>query len=428
MPGLPLAGVRVLDMTVVWAGTYCATLLADLGAEVIRVESTRHPAPLTRGAMAHPTEELVKDSPPMFGGMPGRVPGRRPWNRFPVFNAHGRNKLSMTVDLLKSSGKEIFNSLVRISDVFVENNVTETMDKLGISYEGLRELRADIVTLRMPAYGSTGRYRNFRSLGIHMEGTVGHSLLRGYADMDPSANTQVYVADAAAGAQGAFAVLTALHHRRRTGEGQLIELAQAENVAPFLGQFFLDYSMNSRSGSTIGNRHPYAIQGCYPCKGEDCWVAITIFDDADWAAFRAAIGSPEWAEDPRFDTQHGRYQAHDELDTRITEWTSERGHYEAMNTLQQAGVAAGAVMDQADAYSDPHLAERGAFEEAYQEDVGTHLYPGAPYKMSRTPLRIRRGPVRLGEDNEYVYKQLLNIPNERYAELEREGHIGMDYE
>ncbi len=415
-------------MTVVWAGTYCATLLADLGAEVIRVESTRHPAPLTRGAMAHPTEELVRDSPPMFGGMPGRVPGRRPWNRFPVFNAHGRNKLSMTVNLPQPGGRDIFDRLVQVSDVFVENNVTETMDKLGISYESLRELRGDIVMLRMPAYGSTGPYKNFRSLGIHMEGTVGHSLLRGYADMDPSANTQVYVADAAAGAQGAFAVLAGLHHRRRTGQGQLIELAQAENVAPFLGQFFMDYSMNGRNGSTIGNRHPYAIQGCYPCKGEDQWVNITIFDDGDWAAFRAAIGSPPWTEDPRFDTQHGRYQAHDELDACISEWTREHGHYEVMHALQKAGVAAGAVVDQADAFSDSHLKERGAFEEAYQEDVGTYLYPGAPFKLSRTPPGIRRGPVRLGEDNEYVYKQLLSISDKRYAELEREGHIGMDYE
>ena len=158
-----------------------------------------------------------------------------------------------------------------------------------------------------------------------------------------------------------------------------------------MGQFFMDYSMNRRNGATIGNRHPYAIQGCYPCRGEDRWVNITIFDDGDWAAFRTAIGSPAWAHDPRFDTQHGRYQAHDELDDRISEWTRERGHYEVMHALQESGVAAGAVIDQADAYSDPHLEARGAFEEAYQEDVGTHLYPGAPFKMSRTPPSIGAG-------------------------------------
>ena len=428
MPGLPLEGVRVLDMSVVWAGTYCATLLADMGAEVIRVESTTHPAPLTRGVMAHPPESLIQNSPPLFGGMPGRVPGARPWNRSPVFNAHGRNKLSMTVDLLRPEGMNIFARLVEISDVFVENNVTETMDKLGISYDMLRERRQDIVMLRMPAYGSTGRYSNFRSLGIHMEGTIGHSLLRGYTDMDPSANTQVYVADAAAGAQGAFSVMAALHYRRRTGKGQLIELAQAENAMPFLGQFFMDYSMNGRSASTIGNRHPTAIQGCYPCKGDDRWVNITIFNDHDWEAFRGALGQPEWAADPRFATHVSRHRSHDEIDDHISEWTRQRDHYEVMRVLQDAGVAAGAVMDQRDAYADPHLRERGAFEEVTQEDTGTHLYPGAPFKMSEPALRIRRGPVRLGEDNEYVYKTLLQVSDEEYAELERGGHIGMDYE
>ena len=172
MPKLPLEGFRVLDMTVVWAGTYCATLLADMGAEVIRVESTKAFVPLTRGLMAHPPENLIKNSLPMLGGMPDRTVGARPWNRSPVFNAHARNKLSMTVDLLQPRGMEIFKRLVKTSDGFVENNVTETMDKLGISYDMLREQNPDIIMLRMPAYGNTGQYRNFRSLGVHMEGTI----------------------------------------------------------------------------------------------------------------------------------------------------------------------------------------------------------------------------------------------------------------
>ncbi|MCH7746192.1 MAG: CoA transferase [Chloroflexi bacterium] len=428
MPKLPLEGFRILDMTVVWAGTYCATLLADMGAEVIRIESTKAFVPLTRGLMAHPTESLIKNSMPMLGGMPGRVPGARPWNRSPTFNAHARNKLSMTVDLLQPRGMEMFKRLVKTSDVFVENNVSETMDKLGISYDMLKEQNPDIIMLRMPAYGNTGQYKNFRSLGIHMEGTIGHSLLRGYADMDSSANTPVYVADAAGGAQGAFAVMAALHYRKRTGKGQLIELAQAENALPYLGQFFMDYSMNARNGSTIGNRHPYAIQGCYPCAGEDRWVNITLFDDRDWEAFCKAIGNPEWSKDERFANLISRHNSHDEIDTHISEWTRQRDHYEVMRLLQDAGVAAGAVMDQRDAYNDPHLNERGMFEEVTQEDTGTHLYPGAPFKMTEPPLTIRRGPVRLGEDNEYVYKTLLEVSDEEYAELEREGHIGMDYD
>ncbi len=429
MSNLPLEGVRVLDIAIVWAGPYCTSFLADLGAEVIRIESTKtFPPPPTRGARARPSESLLRNTALYLGGLPGRVPGERPWNRTPLFNAHARNKLSMTVDLLQPSGMEIFERLVEISDVLVENNPTRTMERLGISYDRLKELNPRIIMLRMPAYGNSGPYKNYRGFGLHMESVVGHTLLRGYADMDASSVTPVLVSDAAGGTHGAFAVLAALHHRERTGEGQLIELPQAESFVPLLGGYFMDYSMNRRNGATRGNRHPHAIQGCYPCKGEDRWVVITMYDDRDWQAFRGALGDPGWAGEEIFASHTGRLGYQDELDRRIGEWTRRHDHYEVMRVLQDAGVAAGAVMDQADAYADPHLRERGFFEEAHQQDTGTHLYPGAPYKMSGVPIRIRRGPVRMGEDNEYVYKSLLNVSDDEYRRLEEEGHIGMDYD
>ena len=428
MARLPLEGIRILDMTVVWAGTYCATLLADLGAEVIRLESIKRLPPITRGYMPFPPKEAIEGLPAFVAAMPGREPGKRPWNRYPLFNAHGRNKLGITVDLTQPSGMDIFERLVAVSDAFVENNVTETMDKLGISYEMMRKINPRIIMLRMPAYGNSGAYRDHRSLGVHMEGVIGHTILRGYEDMDQSSSTNVFAADAAGGAQGAFAMLAALHFRKRTGKGQLIELAQAENMIAYTGRFFMDYSMNERNSSTIGNRHTSAIQGCYPCDGDDRWVNITLFDDDDWNAFREAIGNPEWTRDERFKTHSSRYENQRTLDALISEWTRQRGHYEVMHMLQAVGVAAGAVMDQRDAFDDPHLQERGIFEEVYHEDVGgSHLYVGAPYKMSDMPIKIRRGPVRLGEDNEYVYKQVLGVSDEEYTELERMGHIGMDF-
>ena len=427
MTKLPLEGVRILDITVVWAGPYCTALLADLGAEVIRVESLNFFVPITRGVTARPTEDYLKGLGPSAGGLPGRVPGARPWNRSSVFNGHARNKRSMTVDILKPEGMEVFKRLVGVSDVFVENNPTETMDKLGISYEMLKKQKSDIVMLRMPAYGNTGAYKNYRAHGTHIEGVTGHSLLRGYPDMDPSANSPVLMSDAAAGAQGAFAVLAALHYRRRTGQGQLIELSQAENAMSLLGESLLDYSMNGRIAATIGTRHPYAIQGCYPCLGDDRWVSITIYGDDDWEAFCQALGAPVWCRDERFNTAAGRHRHHDELDRHISLWTSQHGHFQVMHLLQEAGVAAGPVMDQKDAYNDPHLDQRGFFQEAYQEDTGTHRYPGAPFKLSDMDIGIRRGPVRLGEDNEYVYKTLLNYSDEEYSQLEADGHIGMDY-
>ena len=428
MARLPLEGVRILDMTVVWAGTYCATLLADMGAEVIRLESIKRLPPITRGYIPYPPKEVIEGLPAFVAAMPGREPGNRPWNRYPLFNAHGRNKLGMTVDLTQPSGMDIFRRLVAVSDAFVENNVTETMDKLGISYEMMKEINPRIIMLRMPAYGNTGLYRNYRSLGVHMEGVIGHTIVRGYEDMDQSSSTNVYAADAAGGAQGAFAMLAALHFRKRTGKGQLIELAQAENMMPYIGRYFMDYSMNGRDSSAIGNRHTSAIQGCYPCDGEDRWVTITLFDDDDWTAFSDAIGNPKWTEDALFATHTSRYANQRTLDEHISRWTRQHGHYEVMHILQAAGVPAGPVMDQRDAFDDPHLQQRGIFEEVYHEDVeGSHLYVGAPYRMSDMPITIRRGPVRLGEDNEYVYKQVLGVSDEEYAELERLGHIGMDF-
>jgi crotonobetainyl-CoA:carnitine CoA-transferase CaiB-like acyl-CoA transferase len=427
MAKLPLEGVRVVDMTIVWAGPYTTALLADLGAEVIRVESTKFYPPITRGFMAHPSEQVIKNQLVWLGGLPDREIGDRPWNRAPLFNSHARNKLSMTVDLLQPSGKEVLSRLVSISDVFIENTAMGTMEKLGITYDRLKESRPDIIMVRMPAFGSTGKYANYRAMGQMVEDVAGHTSLRGYTDMDATGVTSAFTADAGAGVGAAFAVLAALHYRRRTGKGQFVELAMVENFLPYLGEAIMDYNLNGRVQSTLGNRHPYAVQGCYPCEGEDRWVNITIYNDSQWEAFCGVIGNPDWSRDEKYADPVRRYEHHDELDRHVGEWTRQHGPYEVMDRLQNAGVPAGAIMASHDAYNDPHLRERGAFEQAYQEDCGTHLYPGAPFKLSETPPKIRRGPVRLGEDNEYVYKTLLQVSDEEYAQLEQEGHIGMDY-
>lgn len=411
----------------VWAGPYCGSFLADLGAEVIKVESTKAFVPLTRGAAAHLSQAMVDSLPLYSGGTPGRVPGERPFNRSPMFNAHARNKRSMTVNLLDPGGREIFDRLVAISDVFVENNPTETMEKLGISYESLKAVKDDIIMLRMPAYGSTGPYRDYRAHGVHIEGVVGHTLLRGYEDTDPSYNTTVLMSDAAAGAQAAFAALAALHHRKRTGEGQLVELGQAENVFPFLGEYYMDYQMNGRTHGPTGNRHPYALQNCYPCAGDDRWVVVTIYDNNQWAALCNAIDATDLAGDPDLTDPAARRGRQAEIDARIATWTREREPSQVMHELQRRGIPAGSVMNQRDVFEDAHIRERGVFELATQDDCGTHLYPGPLYKLSETPMSIRRGPVMFGQDNEYVYRELLGYTSEEYGEFEAAGHIGTDY-
>ena len=426
-PTLPLQGVRVAALTIVWAGPYATALLSDLGAEIIRMESPNYSPYLTRGATPRPSQAYLDALSGWSGAMPDRKVGERPWNRWPLFNAHARNKLGMTVDLTQPSGQEVAHRLLQASDVFIENNVPETLEKLQLTYEQVSEVNPGIVMISMPAFGTTGPYKNYRALGVNNEGVAGHNSLRGYTDMDASALSPVFSADAAAGASAAFAAMAALHHRRRTGQGQYIEVSQTENFLPYLGEYFMDYFMNGRVGETMGNRQPHALQGCYPCLGDDKWINISIFDEAEWQGFCRVMEHPTWTTEPEFATHEDRRRYHDVLDTHIAEWTLQHDAHTVMGLLQGAGVPAGAVLDQADAFADPHLEARGFFQSAYQEDCGTHLYPSAPFRMSVTDPKIRTGPVRLGGDNEYVYKTVLGYSDGEYEALAAEGHITMEY-
>jgi len=428
MSKLPLEGIRVVTVTVVWAGPFAASLLADWGAEVIRVESLHHFTILTRGApMIRPPKELVQLKKYWVTAYPDWDPGEKPWNRFPVFQAHGRNKLSCTMDLRKPKGLELFKRLVAKCDIVIENNPPETMEKLGITYNALKEVKPDLIMVSMPGYGCTGPYRNFRALGANLDEATGHTWLRHYRDMDPSSASLILFSDATAGAHAAFAVLAALRYRKRTGKGQFIDLAQAETLIPYLADPIMDYTMNHRVQNALGNRHPtMAPHGCYRCRGEDRWVAIAVNSQEEWQALCGIMEQPDLEKDERFADSSSRLRHQDALDKIIEEWTSQFDHTEVMHRLQAAGVAAGAVLDDRDAYNDPHLQAREFFQDLTHPDVGTHSYPGLMWKASKTPNRIRTPPVRLGEHNEYVYKEILGISDEEYEQLVQEKHIGTE--
>ncbi len=419
---LPLDGIRICDFTAVWAGPYATQLLAEFGAEVIWIESRQIPK---RGGYRPGLGRGVKGR--MSLAPPDREPGARPWNRNPVANAHSRNKLSITLNLRRPEGADIFKRLAKVSDVVIENNGPGTMEKLGIGYEVLKEVKPDIIMVRMPGFGLSGPYKDFRSFGSQLDNFCGQALLMGYRDCDASLMSGTVHADATAGVNAALAAIMALLHRQRTGEGQLIELAQVETLIPQLGEIIMDWTMNRRNRENPGNRHPSAIQGCYRCKGEDRWVNITINSDEEWQGFCRALGNPSWCQDERFSTVLSRYQHHDELDELIEGWTVQYDNYEVMHLLQSEGVPAGPLMNERDCYADPHLKGREFFQELTQADCGIHLYPGTAWKMSKTTNKIRRPPCLFGEHNEYVYKQVIGVSDEEYAELEKAGHIGMDY-
>jgi crotonobetainyl-CoA:carnitine CoA-transferase CaiB-like acyl-CoA transferase len=428
MTTLPLTGIRVLDFTVVWAGPYATMMLADYGAEVIRVESLQHFPSTTRGLMPRPPEAMLANASHLLGGYPDWDPGERPWNRHPMFNVHGRNKLSMTVDLTRPEGYDIVRQLITKSDVIVENNSVDVMAKLGLDYDTVRAIKEDIIYLAMPGFGGTGPYRSFQGFGSNVEALCGFTAVRGYADTPPSETTSVFYMDGASGAGGAFAVLCALHYRKRTGTGQLIDFSQAENMLPHLGEYFMDAAMNGRDLPPMSNRHPrMAPHNCYPCQGEDRWVVIAVAHDDEWRRLCQAMGQPTWATATHLATLDGRLAHQDELDHHIAAWTRTREARAVMEHLQAHGVAAGMVFSESDAYDDPHLNARGFFETVTQADCGTHRYPGMQWKMSVTPGRIRSGACRLGEHNDYVYRDVLGMSEAEIERLRQAGHIGDTY-
>ena len=433
LPGgrLPLEGIRVAEVTVVWAGTHVSQLLADWGAEVVRVEPVNRIQPATRGAEGSLTKEQsrrVAEQGQPLSAYPDFDPRDDPWNRSPGFNVGARNKRSMTCDIMAPEGRETIRRLVSQCDVFVENNVPETMARAGISYEAFREVNPGIVMLRMPAFGLSGPYSAYRGFGMHAEATVGHTLLRGYPESEPELTGDALASDAIAGAHGALAVLMALRHRQRTGEGQQIEMALAESFLPILGQFLLDYGMNGRVASGLGNTHPWnAPHDAYPARGEDEWIAIDVATDAEFAALCRVLGDDSLAADPRFATAEARRHSRTALDEAVGALTCTRDKHELFHALQARDVCAAPLLDGLDAQADPHLNARGFFEEVYQPNVGTHRYPGLNFKLANTPNAIRLPAPALGEHNEWAYLDLLGYTRTQLDDLIASGQVGTRY-
>jgi crotonobetainyl-CoA:carnitine CoA-transferase CaiB-like acyl-CoA transferase len=427
---LPLAGLRVLDLTVVYAGPYLAMLLADLGAEVIRVENIHVWNVYTRGIEARPLKENVDADSGWPIGYPDHDPGERPWERFPWGLPLARNKKSVTINLLSEEGRAYFHRLVAKCDIMVENNAPSTIARLGITYEDLVKDRPDLVMLRAPAFGLSGARRDIRGFGSHIESFIGHSLLRGYEDSDPSRNQEMNSGDNATAGTGLFAILAALHHRDRTGRGQLIELAQAENSTHLFPQAVMEASLNGRNTTMKGNRDPSgaAPNGVYACMGEERWIAISVYTDDEWAALCGVLGRPELVCDPRFESADARRAHIEELDQLLDGAFGSLDAMAAMYRLQAGGVPAGAIHDPRDALQSPQLWARGFFERIHHRYTGTWEWPGPPFRLPGAPRPPSLPPPGLGEHNAYVYKTLLGVSDAGYEGLLARNEIGTVYD
>ncbi len=398
----PFAGLRVIEVTANWAGPLAGRHFGDMGADVIKLEVARRPA--TRGG--HPA-------------------GRELWttfyNRSGYFNLFNRNKRDLVMDLSSPQGRELFLRLVEDADVVVENNSARVFPQLGLDYATLAARNPRIIMCSISGFGSFGPEQHYVAYGANIEASGGLAAVTGYGD-GVLYHTGSFYADPIAGTQGALGIIAALIARERTGRGQFIDMALQESGAAFQVEAIMDYRLNGRVAGPMDNRsRRIAPQGAYRCVGGDCWVAIGVETDGQWAALASLIGRPDLA--TCYPRVEDRRAGHGEIDEAIATWTALLDHNQATEQLQGAGVPSGPVLANWEIVSDPHLYQRGYFVDVVHPEVGHHRWDGYPWKFSRTPGRVRLPAPRFAEHNDDVLCGTLGLSAEEVARLRSEGVI-----
>jgi crotonobetainyl-CoA:carnitine CoA-transferase CaiB-like acyl-CoA transferase len=398
---LPLKGINVLDVAWVVAAPWGTRYLADYGATVIKVDSS------TR-----------VDTARTIGPFKDRTPGPERSAAYATVNA---GKLGLTLNLNSPSGAEVARRLAEWADVVTESFAPGTLPRLGFGYEDLKRINPDIIMISSCLNGQTGphsRLAGFGTMGLHI---AGFGDLAGWPDRPPAGPAGAYT-DYIAPKFTAAAILAAIDHRDRTGEGTYIDLSQAEASQQFLAPALLEYFVNGHVLTRIGNSSPdHAPHAVYPAAGEDRWVAIAVLSDEHWKGLCRALGRDDWAGDANLAGVRGRLERHDELDAGISEWTGAREPDDIERLLQAEGVPVHRVSVSADLWSDPQISARGHFVTVEHPELGPVPIENSRMLFSHTPAHIERpGPV-FGQDNEYVVKELLGYSDEEFIELLTEG-------
>ena len=407
---LPLHGIRVLDLTTFWAGPSCTHPMALLGADVIHVESTRRP-----------------DGTRMIAGVP--VTEDYWWEKQPIFAALNTNKKDITVDLATERGRELLNRLIATADVIAENYTPRVLDQLGLDYAAVRRIKPDIVMLRMPGFGLDGPWRDSPAFAYVIEAAAGISWLTGYPDRNPY--EPYSLGDPNAGLHALNAVLLALEHRRRTGEGSLVEAAMIDAALNIAAEQVVEYTAYGAVLQRAGNRGPVAApQNLYRTNDidefgrDDSWVAIAIATDQQWRALCAALGDPAWAADPVLATMAGRRAHQDAIDEHLAAWCRQRSGDEIVAALWDNGVPVATVMQPHRQTELAQLTARGFFEELDHPINGPAHYATLPFRLSAGPQRCHVAPAPLlGQHNHEVLGE-LGLSDGEIAALEADGVIG----
>ena len=418
-----LEGIRVLELTIGWAGPFAGQYLGDLGAEVILIEGPASRG-LGAGGVSRARIEAERSQwtwgqlagPASRAGIfPDADPGDHPWNRGGHFNNYNRNKLSLCMDMKAPGASKVFLDLVRVSDVVLCNFSPEGQRHLGVDHDELARHNPMIITVQLTGYGLTGPAAPRRSWGPILEGHSGLAAATGYEDSGPM-KMGVALPDAIGGLHGVVAVLGALRQRDEVGHGFAVDVSQLETYSSYGGETYLAASVRGEAPARRGNRSLDAVpQGVYRCEGTDEWVAISVESDREWEALGGVIGEDlrqeAWA------TKDGRRAAEDDIDRRIEAWTTLRSKHEVMHTLQAAGVRAGAVLTNKEIVEDPHMAARGLMVEWDQVDVGRRAFHGNPIHPGDGDSIPLRGAAALGADNHHVLTKVLGYPDSRVQEL-----------
>jgi len=405
----PLKGIRVVEMGQLIAIPWATKMLADMGAQVIRLESCRR-------------VESYRNDSVYNNDIDGAF-----WNRGANFYEHNRNKLGITLELGHEEGIAILRELIAVSDVFAENFTPRVIRNFGLEYEDVQKIRPDIIMVSSTGYGYSGPWSGFGATGPATESASGLAYMTGY-EGGPPAMPEIPYADYTAAEHTVFAVMTALMHRLRTGQGQFIDVSQTQTASATVPEALMDFSANGRTEPRMGNRHPtMAPHGCYTCQGDDRWIAIAVEDDLQWQALCRVLGQREWLGNTKFADEQGRRDHREELDQQLEGLTREWDAHSLMRRLQEAGVAAGAVLDSKDLLFDPHLKQR-EFYEVTAHHPGTNIpplpYAGRPWKLLGTPAIPGKAAPIMGEDNWLVLGELLGRTQQELSDLEAQEVIG----
>jgi benzylsuccinate CoA-transferase BbsF subunit len=385
----------VLDFTWMLAGPYATRLLADFGAEVIKVQSRL----TATGAEQNDTS---------------------------YFNTWNRNKLGITLDLSRQEARQLVLELVAKCDLVLENFTPRVMESWGLGYGDLKLVKPDIVMVSLSGFGQGGPWRNYAALGATVQALSGLTQLTSYDAGRPEGIGFAY-ADHISGLYAALAALAALRRRDMTGQGAYADISELEAACSTLGPALLEYSVNGRAAQPAGNGDEWgqaAPHGCYRCKGGDRWCVIAVFSEEEWQSLCNVIGQPRLALQAKFSSVQSRLQNAGELDMLIEQWTENYTPREAMDKLQSAGVPASVVSDARDLANDPHLNERGFFIEIEQPIPGLKRTDGNPVRLSATPPQYRKAAPLLGEDNRHVFIDILGMDEDKFNRYVAEGIIG----